>query len=480
MRRAAALMALGAALVGCMPDQAKDVDAYRSLTSLGAEPSAPSGAASLTLTTAVELTNDSSERLAIQGEEFVRAIAERRRAVASFLPTVDLLPVFEFNDAPNGNGTGIAVGDGVVVGDGGAETSFDVAVSTRVTLFDGFRNVNRLTSAEADIENRRALVMDVRETLVLDLVRSFYAVLVAERSVEVLTRSLALQEERLRDIQGRQKAGVARPLDVFQTEAQVASTRVSLLDAQNDVVRGRELLAFLVGSPIQGCSLVDDFTVPAELETLEVLTRRAERTRQDLAAAEAAARSARALVDVAIGQYAPSLSLNLDWFLKRDSVPTDQDWAGALSLNVPIFTAGRIEADIQDAWSVFRQQVLAYQALRREIRRDVAVARADVDASARRLEEIDVQVRAAREAYRQADASYQVGLATNLERLVALDQQQNAELAQALEIYRHRGLYAVLLRATGRLTEGLTGVDVPDPPEMPAPDSPFIRVADDR
>ena len=462
-------------LTGCMPDQAKDVQAYRSVLALGAVPAPPAPGEPLTLAEAALLTNATSERLSIQGEELIRAVAERRRSVAQFLPTVDLIPSLVFQDA--GDDSSFVEGGGAVVGGGSASTIFDVAVSTRVTLFDGFRNVNRLASAEADIENRRALLLDLRETLLLDVVRTYYAVLVAERSVEVLSRSLAVQEERLRDIRGRQAAGVARPLDVFQTEAQAAGTRVALRDARNDVETGRELLAYLVGAAVQGCPLEDRFDVPAQFPAEESLEAEATNGRQDLAAAEAAARAARADVDVAIGQYAPSISVNLDWFLKRDSMPTDRDWAGLLSANVPIFTAGRIEADIQGAWAVFRQQVLAYHAVQRQIRQEIAIALANLRASRDRLADLDVQVRAAREAYRQADGSYQVGLATNLERLVALDQQLNAELGQALEIYRHRGLYAALLRATGRLTEGVTGVEVTTPAPGPAPDSPFVVLA---
>ncbi|MFO0826876.1 MAG: TolC family protein [Phycisphaerales bacterium] len=466
IRAACAVAASALAASACMPDQARDVAMYREITSLGTTQVVPAQGDPLTLRDAALLANETSERLAIQGEEFVRAVAERRKRVAEFLPTVDLVPTFGFQDGNSGGSN--------VVFNSGASTSFDVPVVARVTLFDGFRNVNRLKSADADVENRRALVLDLRETLLLDVVRTYYTILVAERSVKVLERSLALQEERLRDIKGRQAAGVARPLDVYQTEAQVASTRVALLDAQNSVARGRELLAFVVGAPIQACPLDDGFDVPAEIPDTSTLDEEALASRQDLAAAEAAARAARALVDVAIGQYAPSVSLNFDWWLHRDSVPTDRDWAGLLSMNVPIFTAGQIEADIQAAWSVFRQEVLSYQAIKRQVVTDVAVARADVEASRSRLAELDVQVRAAREAYRQADASYQVGLATNLERLVALDQQLNAELAQALEVFRYRGLYAALLRATGRLTPGLSGVDVPLPPPRPAPESPFI------
>ncbi len=37
---------------------------------------------------------------------------------------------------------------------------------------------------------------------------------------------------------------------------------------------------------------------------------------------------------------------------------TDDDWNGLISLNLPIFTAGLIHADVREAWSQYRQTVL--------------------------------------------------------------------------------------------------------------------------
>ncbi len=444
---------------------------YRALVDL-AEPAPPESTRAtggpISLADAARLAVATSETLSIAGEAVVQAYAERRRAVGLFLPTVDLVPSFVFRDRATSTGGGEFSG-------GSADTTlFDVTVASRVTLFDGLRNVNRLKSRDADVENRRALLLDLRDTLTLDVVRTYYAVLVAERSVGVLTRSLGLQEERLRDIRGRERAGVARPLDVFQTEAQAAGTRVALLDAEGLVQTGRETLSFVIGIPVGTAPLSDGFDVPAELPTAADLRRLARFMRQDLVAAEAAARAARSDVDVAIGQYAPSISLNLDWFVRRDTVPTDRDWAGLLLLNVPIFSAGRIEADVQDAWSRFRVAVLEWHRLRRLIDREIANAEIDLRSSRARLVELEIQVRAASEAVRQADASYQVGLATNLERLIALDQQLAAELDQALELYRARGLYAALLRAGGVVIPAVTGAAIEVPAESPAPESPFV------
>lgn len=468
--RARLAISLGLLLIiaGCTTNQAADVASYRDLV-VPTIATVPDDGAPLSLEEAARLAIASSESLAITGEELVRAVADRRRAVGNFLPTVDVLSTFVFRDESNLGGS--------IEGQSSATTLWDTSVNARVTLFDGFRNTNILKAADATIDERRALLLDLRETLLIDLVRTYYAVLVAERSVNVLERSLEVQLERLRDIKAREAAGLARPLDVYQTEAQAASTRVALREARATVDTGRELLAFLVGAPIEHCPLSDGFDVPEEPPSFESLETTAITSRQDLAAAAAAADAARALVDAAIGQYAPTVSLNLEWFLNRDMVPTDRDWTGLLAINLPIFSAGRIEADIQDAWAIFRQRVLAYQQIRRLIGRDLSVTLTEFVATREILVDLAIEVSAARQAYRQADGSYQVGLATNLERLVALDQQLAAELEEALEIYRLKGRYAAVLRSAGVLTPALLREPVELPPPRPAPESPFIHLS---
>ena len=107
----------------------------------------------------------------------------------------------------------------------------------------------------------------------------------------------------------------------------------------------------------------------------------------------------------------------------------------------------------RDAWSRLRQTKYAESLLRRQVKQDVELAYNDTRASVRRLAELQVQITAAAEAYRQADQSYTVGLATNLERLTAQDQLLSSQLQYASESYDRKLFFLALLRQTGTLSE---------------------------
>ena len=129
-------------------------------------------------------------------------------------------------------------------------------------------------------------------------------------------------------------------------------------------------MGLLIGADAATSPLHDDFALPADRPGVAALFVLAENRRQDLRAAALAAESARAQVEVAFGQYYPSLEVNLDWFLSRESLPTDRAWSGLLTLDLPLFSAGRIHADVREAFfEIVKAAIETYDMLDDRMRR---------------------------------------------------------------------------------------------------------------
>ncbi|NJL30371.1 MAG: TolC family protein [Phycisphaerales bacterium] len=157
--------------------------------------------------------------------------------------------------------------------------------------------------------------------------------------MDVLQNTVALQDERVKDITARLNAGLARPLEVSQAQAQAAATRVQLIAVQADARNSRSALALLTGVPMTQRPLVDDFAVPesGSIPTLDLWLNQALENRPDIVAAERALEAARHDVQFAIGQYYPSVTLNLEYLLVVDNYTTENQWNGVLRANLPIF-----------------------------------------------------------------------------------------------------------------------------------------------
>jgi outer membrane protein TolC len=454
----------GILLTGCV-DHQKEIDTYRAVlaghaptTTRPANTECPAGT-TLSLIEAMALASRDGERLAIQGEAYLQALIDKDRAFSVFMPTITLNPVY-YDREPFDRMT--------MPGFMTPRHTFDVPVNASMTAFDGFRNVTQLRAAAKTIDQQRELLLDLQATILLETSQVYYAVLKAERSVQVLKNSLAVQEKRVADVNEKLAQGVAKKLDLEQARAQAAATRVQLTQAQRAVVAGRATLATLIGVPRIDATLTDRYATPDATDDLPTQLDIAMKNRRDLKAADAAMAAARQAVDHAVGQYYPSIRVNFQSFLYQETWPDDSKWNGLLEANLPIFTGGRIHADVRTAWSRFRQAVHVRALTERQVREQVSLARIDFTSSIQQIRDLHTQVQATESAFRIASQSYNQGLATNLDVLDAHDRLLSARLALAAEEFDRTVFYINLLRTTGRLDTFTDTTLPPAPMSQPA------------
>lgn len=466
-------------LVGCKVDQEKEVGLYRrelgeistTLPSTqptdalqgtlpekfrGMLPGAGALPGALTLRQAMAMANRDNERLAMAGENYVQALIAKDRAFASFLPTITLGPSYrraeDFN-LPGGAPASLF-----------PQETVDVPVTAKMNVFNGFGDVALSRAAGRSVVEQRQLLLDMQAGVLLEVAQTYYNVLKAEGAAAVLEHSVGVQEGRVRDVEQWVRQGLARELDLQQSRARVAGTRVDLTNARLAAKRGREALAVLIGAERVDRPLTDEAVVPAEEvrwardESVEAMVGWAREHREDLIAADAAVGAARQRVDAAFAQYYPSVTVNLDTYAYRESFPSDSLATALVEAKAPLFAGGRIHADVRTAWSRFRQAVLARSLLLHQIREQVRVAQASLVASDRRFEDLGTESAAARRASEIADKAYDQGLVTNLDRLDAQDRALVAELEMTVEGFDRTMYYLDLLRMTGRL-RGAVGVE---------------------
>lgn len=441
--------ALLAALAACSVDQAREVAEYRGVL----EERVPMVAAyrageRLDLARALALASQGNEQLALHGEDYVQALVLKARVAAAFWPTLAFAPSYAVVDRPTGSLAGSVA---AYRASGSTARRFEAPVVADVNLFRGFGDLANLDVAEATIRQRREVLVDVQASVLVATARIYYRVLRAERAVAVLRSSVDVQTARLRDVEQQLANGLATRLAVAQTRAQADATRAALSAAEGDVAIARIALARILGVPAVDGPLAEEFAVPETRPGVDDYEAEAFRERQDLRAARDGVAAARAAVSAAAAQYYPSLSLNLAGFLTREHRADASLWTAFLGLNLPLFTGGRIHADVRDAWSRWRQVCLAELAVHRQVTADVRTAHTELLTAERRIVDLEDEVRAAREALAQARAAFANQLAVNLDVLTAQDRVQTAELELSGARFDRTVSFLDLLRATGRI-----------------------------
>ena len=180
----------------------------------------------------------------------------------------------------------------------------------------------------------------------------------AQATVESRERSLFITSKRF-------EAGIDPKLPSLQANASLEEAKLAVLRAQSSILRSRNALQYLIGAPIpsnfypepgiRGITTHEIFSAGLPSELL--------RYRPDVLQAEYNLKAAGANIEVARASYFPTISLassigvssgSLDDLFKSGAV----GWSFGPNISVPIFDAGRLDANYQVA-TIEREQNLA-------------------------------------------------------------------------------------------------------------------------
>ena len=256
-----------------------------------------------------------------------------------------------------------------------------VAVSER--LYD--RELRARYQARKQDEQASSLsVKDARDVVVLAVGTAYFQAVASAARVETAKAQLAAAEEFDRLTANRVKSEVSPEIESLRAQVERQSAEQRLTNVTNQLQIDKLTFARITGLAIDQEFELTDKPSPlgvAEM-TLEGATAEALRGRADLASAEAAVRAAESTVRAEKSQRLPVLSLNANYGGGGRNVGgLNEVYQLAGTISLPLYTGGRISADIGQAQTDLERRRAEYQDLRGRIGYDVHVAWLDVSAS---------------------------------------------------------------------------------------------------
>ncbi|VXB22605.1 RND efflux system, outer membrane lipoprotein, NodT family [Burkholderia sp. 8Y] len=176
---------------------------------------------------------------------------------------------------------------------------------------DLFGRIRReVESAQASEDQTRDDLANARLVLTTELAGDYFSMRELDAELDVLNRSVQLQQKALDYVNTQHSLGAVSGLDVLQQQSQLDSTRVQAQLLLNQRAQYEHAIAALVGTPAPQFSIaaaVDERPIPPIPLGLpsDVLQRR-----PDVASAERAMAAANAQIGVAKAAFFPSLTLN--------------------------------------------------------------------------------------------------------------------------------------------------------------------------
>ena len=393
---------------------------------------------------ATALTNNSDLQLAVARVE--EADALMRQADASLLPELDVVG----SDTRNRLSTTTALPASAPL----VRESMKMTVGTTFELdFWGRLRRGRESTRADDLASRYG--RDTVRLTIAGLVSQAYIALRALDAQVAASRSTLDSRDNAYGIaKARFEAGLASELDLRQAESAQATAKSQTADLVQSRALAEHQLALLTGDMA--------LKVPSgELDKLPLppvppagLPSSLLETRPDVRQAEERLAAANARIGVAKAAMFPTLSLTAA--LGGESAQlaglfggASRIWTAGFGLMLPIFTAGRLEGQVDQATAQQKQALASYQKAVQSAFKDVKDALVTLRQTAEKDEALGAQVQAAKKALSLAHARYDSGYSPFLEVLdaqrTANDATQNAlknrqaRLSAAVDLFRALG-----------------------------------------
>lgn len=374
----------------------------------------------------VELALSNNRDLRVATLNIERARAQYRIQRSQLLPAVDVAVAGNSGRTP---GSVSATGAPVVAHTYGA----DVAISAwELDLFGRLRSLSN--QAFQSYLATQAAQQGVALSLVAEVANT-YLTLAADCELLQLARDEFQRRQEAYDMQLQMRdIGEASDLALRQAEAEMEAARDQALALESAVGMDRNALELLVGTPLP-VDVQPQSTLESMLSQQEVpagLPSDLLRRRPDIVAAEHVLRGANANIGAARAAFFPSLRLTGSAGRASDSLSSlfdggNQTWSFVPQITVPIFSGGRLRANLEVAKVDKDIAIADYEHTIQSAFRDVAdtlAVRSTLDA---RLTSQQRQVQAAQIAYDLVHVRYETGVSSYLE---VLDAQRTLYAAQ--------------------------------------------------
>jgi outer membrane protein len=320
-------------------------------------------------------------------------------------------------------------------------------------IFD-FSLWKRYQAAQSNVIASKADSLSTREQVILLVVSQYIGTLRAVANVEASRSRVDLAQALYDQAADLQKEGVGTGIDTLRANVELQNEKQRLIEAENDRESSLYGLSKLLNlDPRQKIELADSlsfFNTPQP--DVEASIEEALSARQEWKAIEAQERSAKLEKQASQYQRLPSLRFDGNWaYLGNSSstgIPTYQYQA---SVNMPLFTGGRIRAEIVKA-DLELQKIDQQKAdLRNQIALDVKTSLLNLQSARNEVQVANLGVQLAKEEVDQARDRFKAGVANNIEVISAQDSLSRANDNQIAALYRFNQARADFARAVGQM-----------------------------
>ncbi len=332
-------------------------------------------------------------------------------------------------------------------------TPFGFGITVDQNLFRGFRTINSVKAAEANVLASRETLRKVEQDVLFNASTAYSDVILAQEILAIRKQNLSFLQEQVRSSRARLEVGEGTRTDLAQSEGQLALAQAELATANANLQAARAVYRQIIGKN------------PGKLNSprpvLRLYPHSLEQAISIGAVEHPAIRMTQHIVDLAAfnvktaeGEFLPTLSLRGSANRDFNNGVQGNDSASAaatLNLSVPLYQGGGASATVRQNKEILGQRRIEVDQVRDQVRNDIVASWTTLVTARANIRSNQAQVRAARIAVEGVTEERNVGQRTQLDVLQTQSTLLNAQLA-LVQAKRNRIVAGYgLLSSVGRL-----------------------------
>jgi outer membrane protein TolC len=330
---------------------------------------------------------------------------------------------------------------------------FSAGPSVSAPVFD-LTLWQRYQAAQSTVSANRANSLSTREQVILLVVSQYIGTLRAVANVQASQSRVELAQALYDQAADLQKEGVGTGIDTLRANVELQNEKQRLLEAQTDRETSLFGLSRLLNlDPRQEIELADSlgfFDTPQPEVDSSITAALSER--QEWKSLESQIKAAEHQKKAARDSRLPSVQFDGTFaYVGTSGNTTLPTYTYQGSINLPLFTGGRIHAEVVRADLEIQKLEQQRADLRNQIALDVKTALLNLRSARNEVEVANLGVHLSKEEVDQARDRFKAGVANNIEVIQAQDSLSRANDNQIAALYRFNQARADFARAIGQM-----------------------------
>lgn len=336
--------------------------------------------------------------------------------------------------------------------------NWSVSGGGSVTLFNGLSNIATINQSKANLESAKLSLEKLKQDVVLQTITYYTQIISYQKLLKFQEENLNYNKGLLDQIKEKYNLKMVPISDVYSQEAQTANSRVSYLQAKNNLETSKiSLLNYLSLDVAQSYQFDSVATVTGDTSIvnndIQSLYEFALNNRKDYLSMKYQLESSNSQLTIARSGMFPTLSAS--YGLSSSAIqPSDlfnrRIYSLGLSLNIPVFSNWRTENAIQTAEVQLKNNDEDLKSLELSIKSQVTTSDLNLKTAKEQLDASNIALTASKESWMIATEKYKLGAATYLDLQLAYNNYLQAQYNKINNDYNYLIAQYSMLNALGK------------------------------